>query len=121
MIRKAAIITIISFAFVCAVMNNSAVAQDKKFAEIVGDYEFDYEGQIMVISFWEEDGVLWAAPEGETPESLDGVEGKPLNFEVTVGGGQFYELEFQKDELGKVTKCVLVTQGIEIEGVKLKK
>ena len=85
------------------------------------DYEFDYEGQIMVISFWEEDGVLWAAPEGETPESLDAVEGKPLNFEVTVGGGQLYELEFQKDESGKVTKCVMLTQGLEIEGVKLEK
>jgi hypothetical protein len=121
MYRKVTIITLICFAVALSALWSTAFAQEKKYAEIVGDYEFDYEGQIMVISFWEEDGVLWAAPEGETPEALDAVEGKPLNFEVTVGGGQFYGLVFKKDESGKVETCVMTTQGLEIEGVKLEK
>jgi hypothetical protein len=121
MYRRVILVGFFCAALILAGLNGSAAAQEKKFAEIVGDYEFEFEGQIMIISFWEEDGVLWGAPEGETPESLDQVEGKPLNFEVTVGGGQFYELEFKKDESGKVTTCLMSTQGIEIEGIKLKK
>lgn len=121
MSAKHTFVIVVAFVFVVSALNSTAIAQEKKFAEIVGDYEFDYEGQVMVISFWEEDGVLWAAPEGETPEALDPVEGKPLNFEVTVSGGQFYELEFKKDESGKITTCVLQTQGIVIEGMKLNK
>jgi hypothetical protein len=112
---------LIGLVFVLSTLSSAAIVQEKKYAEIVGDYEFEFEGQVMVISFWEEDGVLWGAPEGETPESIDPVEGKPLNFEVTVEGGQFYELEFKKDESGKVTKCIMQVQGMELEGIKLKK
>lgn len=118
---KVAIFTLICMAFGLAFLNGPAFAQEKKFAEIVGDYEFEFDGQVMLISFWEEDGVLYGAPEGETPEALDQVEGKPMNFEVTVGGGQFYELEFKKDESGKVTKCAMAVGGMEIEGVKINK
>ena len=46
--------------FVC---NPSAFAQEKTdiekvYAEIAGDYEFEYEGQVDTITFYVEDGIL---------------------------------------------------------------
>jgi hypothetical protein len=93
---------------------------EKKYAPLVGDYEFDMQGQIMVVSFWVEDGKLWGAPEGETPEELEAVEGEDLKFEINTADGQFMELEFVKDDSGKVTKCIVMTMGMEMEGVRIK-
>ena len=100
-------------------------SQDKAklYAEIAGDYEFDLEGQVTIITFLVEDGALFGTQEGnpEPPTSLDPVEGKELAFEATNEGGQFYEISFSRDEDGKITKCLIITQGMEIEGVKIKK
>lgn len=93
---------------------------EKKYAPLVGDYEFDMQGQIMVVSFWVEDGKLVGAPEGETPEELEPVEGEDLKFEINTADGQFMELEFVKDDSGKVTKCLVLTMGMEMEGVRIK-
>jgi hypothetical protein len=93
---------------------------EKKYAPLVGDYEFDMQGQVMVVSFWVEDGKLVGAPEGETPEELEPVEGEDLKFEINTADGQFMELEFVKDESGKVTKCIVLMMGMEMEGVRIK-
>jgi hypothetical protein len=93
---------------------------EKKYAPLIGDYEFDMQGQIMIVSFWVEEGQLWGAPEGETPEELEPVEGEDLKFEINTADGQFMELEFVKDESGKVTKCIVLTMGMELEGLKIK-
>ncbi|MCK7478202.1 MAG: hypothetical protein M0C28_12930 [Candidatus Moduliflexus flocculans] len=69
-----------------------AAAQDKPvdmkklIAEIVGDYEFSAQGQILLVTFSEQDGKLFGAPPGETPEEIHPVEGKPLCFDVTLAG-----------------------------------
>ena len=99
-----------------------AYAQDaeKKYAPLVGDYEFDMQGQVMVVSFWVEDGKLVGAPEGETPEELEPVEGEDLKFEINTADGQFMELEFVKDESGKINTCIVLTMGMELEGVRIK-
>ena len=93
---------------------------EKKYAPLVGDYEFDMQGQIMVVSFWVEDGKLVGAPEGETPEELEPVEGEDLKFEINTADGQFMELEFIKDEAGKINTCIVLTMGMELEGVRIK-
>jgi len=107
-------------AFMCAVLVLGISAQEKKYEDIVGSYEFDQEGQIMAVSFWVEDGQLWGGPEGEEAAVLEPVEGKPLHFEVNADG-QVIELEFIKDDSGKVVKCIVLTMGMEMEGVKIKK
>ncbi|NOR15350.1 MAG: hypothetical protein GQ544_06575, partial [Candidatus Aminicenantes bacterium] len=103
------------------VMVLGALAQEKKYADIVGDYEFDMEGQIMLVSFWVEDGELWGGPEGEEAAVLESVEGKPLNFEINTSDGQYYVLEFVTDDSGKIVKCLVDAMGMEMEGVKIKK
>lgn len=106
-------------------LNISSFAQDnaKLYAEIAGDYEFDLEGQVTIITFLVEDGVLLGTQEGDPdpPTPLDPVEGKELAFEATGEDGQFYEISFSRDEDGKITKCLIITGGMEVEGVKIKK
>jgi len=115
----------------CVVLMMSVVlcrglwAQDKPvdtkklYNEIAGNYEFQAEGQIMVINFFEKDGKLYGAPVGETPEEILPVKGSPLKFEVFVSAnGQLYQLEFVRNEKDVIDKCILRVGGMEIAGIK---
>jgi len=92
----------------------------KIMAEIAGTYDFDVQGQAMVINFFVQDGKLYGMPEGETAELLMPVKGdNPLKFDVTVAAnGQYYELEFARNEKGDIDKCTLKTQGMEVVAKK---
>jgi hypothetical protein len=95
---------------------------EKLYAEIAGDYEFEVEGQVEVLSFFVKDGVLMgrdSSDDSGTP--LEPVEGKELEFTAVSDEGQFFEIAFTRDENGKITKCRLATMGQEFEGVKAKK
>jgi len=95
-------------------------ADGGRYDALVGDYEFDVQGQIMVISFTEEDGKLMAAPEGQEAVEIEPVEGEDLKFDVTTPEGQYYELKFVKDDSGKVNTCIITTMGMEMEGTRIK-
>lgn len=91
----------------------------KLYAEIAGDYDFDFQGQAMLINVFERDGKLFGAPVGETPEEMLPVKGSLLKFEVTPsGGGQLYELEFVRNEKNVIDKCIVKTMGGEMIGIK---
>lgn len=91
----------------------------KLYAEIAGDYTFDMNGQTQLITFVVRDGSLYGAPANETQELLVPVKDKPLNFEVTVqSNGQFFQLEFVRNDKGVIFKCVLNGDGMTIEGMK---
>jgi len=103
-----------------------AAAQDKPadmkklLAEIVGDYDFSFDGQSLLVQFIEVDGKLFGAPPGETPEEIRPVEGQPLCFDVTVStNGEYYMLQFVRNDQGVVDKCIMSAMGMVIEGVKL--
>jgi hypothetical protein len=96
------------------------VDMKKVLAEIVGDYDFSFQGQAMVIQFTEQDGKLFGAPVGETPEEIKPVEGKPLCFDITVAAnGQYYMLQFVRNDKGAVDKCVMTVMDTTIEGLKI--
>ena len=122
--KRVLIITIL--ALMVAVCSPIFLAQQKdealkkKYAPVLGDYEFSMDTQVMVVSFWIEGGVILGAPEGETPAEITPIEGQELKFEADVEG-TYYELTFVKDESDKVTSCMMVVNGMEIEGVKLEK
>ncbi len=103
----------------------TSFAQDKAklYGEIAGDYDYEYEGQVIVITYSVEAGILYATQEGnpEPPSRLDPVEGKELEFETTGGDGNLYVISFSRDEEGKITKSILATMDIVIQGVKIKK
>ena len=95
---------------------------EKLYTEIAGDYEFECEGQVDVITFFVQDGVLMGRDSDDdkgTP--LESVEGQELEVEVTTDEGQYFKITFSRDEDGKITKCLLATMGMEIRGVKIKK
>ncbi len=103
-----------------------AAAQDKPvdmkklIAEIVGDYDFSIQGESLIVQFTEQDGKLFGAPPGETPEEIKPVEGKPLCFDVTLAEtGDYYELQFVRNDKGVIDKCVMSTIGQTIEGMKI--
>jgi len=103
-----------------------AAAQDKPvdmkkiIADIIGDFEFSIQGESMIIQFTEQNGKLFGAPVGETPEELAAVEGKPLCFGVTVAeSGQYYECQFVRNEKGVIDKCVMTAMGQTVEGMKI--
>ena len=103
-----------------------AVAQDKPvdmkkvLADITGDYDFSIQGESMVVQFTDSDGKLFGAPVGETPEELKPIEGKPLFFDITVAAnGQYYELQFVRNEKGVIDKCVMNVMGTSVEGMKI--
>jgi hypothetical protein len=92
----------------------------KILAEVSGTYDFDIQGQAMAIGFFVQDGKLFGQPEGESAEQLLPMKGdNPLKFDVTVAAnGQYYEIEFGRDEKGLVDKCTMRTQGMEVLGKK---
>lgn len=98
------------------------VDMKKLLAEIVGDYDFSFQGQSLLVQFTEQDGKLFGAPPGETPEEIHPVEGKPLFFDVTVAAsGDYYELQFVRNDKGVIDKCIMSVQGMVVEGLKIVK
>jgi len=109
-----------------AIVAMPAGAQDKPMdmkkviADIIGDYEFSIQGESMIVQFTESDGKIFGAPVGEAPEELTAVEGKPLCFGVTVAeNGQYYELQFVRNDQGVIDKCVMNAMGMVVEGLKI--
>lgn len=91
----------------------------KLYNEIAGNYEFQAEGQTMVVNFFEKEGKLYGAPVGETPEEILPVKGSLLKFEVFVSAnGQLYQLEFVRNEKNIIDKCIMRVAGMEIAGIK---
>jgi hypothetical protein len=103
-----------------AASQGKPVDMKKLIAEIVGDYEFQAQGQILLVTFSEQDGKLFGAPPGETPEEIHPVEGKPLCFDVTLAdSGDYYELQFVRNDKGVLDKCIMSVQGMVVEGAKV--
>lgn len=98
------------------------VDTEKLYKDIAADYSFAIGPEPLVVAFWLQDGKLYGAPRGQEnemaeilPRDLD-----KLMFEATVPGGQYYEITFLKDEAGKITKCKLASQGMEVIGDRIK-
>ncbi len=100
----------------------------KKYAVIVGDYEFDMTEAgmgVMIVNFYIEDGAFWSLPESSTEATkMEPVEGKEFEFTVNdPNDGSTYEIKFVKDKSGKYTECHVKneTMGFDLVGTKLKK
>jgi hypothetical protein len=117
---------VLLIAAMLAALPATSPAQDKPedlakvIQEIAGEYDFLYQGQTLTVIFSEENGKLFGAPPGDTPEEIKPMPGKPLCFDVTVSTtGQYYELQFARNDKGVIDKCRMTTMGIEIEGVRV--
>jgi hypothetical protein len=112
--------------FIC-LLSFPATAQDleKKYAPIVGDYEFDMSEAgmgVMTVQIYVENDALWAWPkEMGDPGEMILKEGEEFVFTIDEDDGSVWTLEFLKDESGKYTKCHAVneTMGMDITGEKI--
>jgi hypothetical protein len=125
--RKSYVSLIVGAAFLFSIVALPAVAQEleKKYAPILGDYEFDLTEAgmgIVTIQFYIENNALWAWPQdvGE-PAELIPVEGEEFVFVIEGGDGQSWKVEFQKDDSGKYTKCHTINEamGLDVVGEKI--
>jgi len=85
--------------------------------EIAGDYDFEIQGQIITVNFFEKDGVLYGAPVGQPPEVMTPAPDSPLKFS-TSPNGQLYELEFKRNDKKVIDRCLLRVMGEEALGAK---
>lgn len=119
-LTKAAICMVLLFVFSCGTAFSLGEDLAKKYAPIIGTYEFHMEADVMTIKFWVEDEKLWGAPEGETPAEIVPMEGEEWKFEATTDDGQYFIISFIKDESGKFDKCIIEAMGMELEGTRIK-
>ncbi len=74
--KRSILSTIICLALMFFIINATSFAQEKKagskkaYDEIGGRYEFDIEGQIMVIAFWVERRILIASISETSPKPI---------------------------------------------------
>lgn len=96
------------------------VDTEKLYEEISGKYEFSMEGEIINLKFFVKDGTLFGIQENDDEEvELEPVKIESMSFETTDNDGEFYEISFSRDEDEKITKCVILFQGMEIVGIKI--
>ncbi len=125
---------LLCLALMLLVMNPVVSAQEKKqdltkkYAVIVGVYEFDMTGTemggVLTVNFYIKDGALWALPETSAePAKMEPVAGKKFEFTVNDPDDGTYEIKFAKDESGKYTKCHVKNEtiGFDLVGTKVKK
>lgn len=93
-----------------------------KYADLIGDYKFDLEGEEVLIKIYIEDGVLCGMGEYSLGE-LKPVKGNDLKFKVVTDHGENWSFEFIKDEMGKIVKCMFKDEDFaemgSITGVKV--
>ncbi|MCJ7582271.1 MAG: hypothetical protein MUP98_17290 [Candidatus Aminicenantes bacterium] len=90
------------------------------YKEISGRYEFIVDGQVTIIDFHVKDGSLYGTSEGDNEEvEVASVDLEKMSFEATDSDGEFYEITFLRDEDKKITKCLILTGGMEIEGTRI--
>jgi hypothetical protein len=99
----------------------------KKYAVVVGDYEFDMSEMgmgVMTINVYVEDDALWAWPEtSNEPAKLEPVAGEAMKFTVEDPDEGTYDVWFLKDEKGNFSQCRVTNegQGMDVTGTKKEK
>ena len=98
----------------------------KKYAPIVGEYEFDLSDMgigVLGVEFYVESGTLWAMAEtSDEPGEMVPVEGKEFEFTLEDPDEGTYEIKFLKDDKGEYTKCHIKNEmmGLDVIGGKIK-
>lgn len=119
------ILALVLIVSVSIAQENSDEALKKKYAPILGEYEFDLSGlggEVIVLKIHIDGGELWGDSGDGNPVTLKPVEDMEFEFTADDPDSGALEIKFVKDDEDKYTICQinLVDMGVEIEGYKLK-
>ena len=95
---------------------------EKKYAPILGEYEFVTGGGSDIIRFYIEEGDLWADSGDGRPQTLQPDEDEMFSFTAQDPINGEFEIKFLKDEQDEYTICQIANaaMGLELEGTKIK-
>ena len=98
----------------------------KKYAPILGEYEFDLSDLgmgVVGVEFYIQSSSLWAlTDQASEPGEMIPVEGKTYEFTIEDPDEGTYEIKFLKDDKGEYTKCHVKneTMSMDVIGEKIK-
>lgn len=98
----------------------------KKYAPILGKYEFDLSDMgfgVVSVEFYVESGSIWAmASTSDEPGEMIPIQGKEFEFTIEDPDEGTYEIKFLKDDKGEYTECHIKneTMGLDAIGKKIK-
>lgn len=118
----------IAFSVLCLLMIHSAtIAQEaadeglkKKYAPILGEYEFVTDEGTFFLKFYIEDGALWADSGDGRPATMEPLKDKMFEFKAEDPQTGIFEIKFLKDDHGDYTICHVVNtgMGMDVKGIK---
>ena len=94
----------------------------KKYAPILGEYEFDWRGAIFILDFYIEDSALWSDSGDGMPVTMESLGDEPFEFKFEDPLTGIYEIKFLEDNQGEYTICHIVntSMGLDVKGNKIK-
>ena len=119
----------ITFAILCFFMMYSiAFAQEitdeglkKKYAPILGKYEFVTDGGTFILEFYIKDNALWADSGDGRPATMESLKDKVFEFKAEDPVAGIFEIDFLKDDSGEYKICHVVntSMGLDAKGNKI--
>ena len=94
----------------------------KIYAEISGVFTYVAGDRELTVVYWVKEAKLYGAEQGRENESTEivPVDLAKMKFEATNNDGNYYEIEFSRDEAGKIAKSLMKTRGVEAVGTRIK-
>lgn len=119
----------IAFSILCLLMTHSVtIAQEaageglkKKYAPILGEYEFVMEGGSFTLNFYIEGNALWTDSGDGRPATMEPLKDKLFEFTAEDSENGIFEVRFLKDDKGEYTICHIVNadMGLDAKGNKI--
>jgi len=111
-----------SFSFA---LGNQDEELEKKYAPILGEYEFDlseFGADVIILKFHIDSEALWGDSGDGAPITLEPAGDELYEFTSDDPDSGALEIKFLKDDEGQYTLCqvAILDQGVEIIGTKIK-
>jgi len=100
----------------------SDVELEKKYSQILGEYEMRMEDQTNILKIYVEKGALWAAPPDGRAITLEPAGENPFEFQAEDEITGVILINFLKDDQGEYTICQAIVKDFDMEmkGTKIK-
>jgi hypothetical protein len=122
--RKRGIVFVLAMGLGLLAVRAAAGGPDPKsdrlalYREMVGVYEAKVDGRPFFVTYYLENGRLRTVHADNAPADCVPVAGQELKFELAALSDPRPQLEFVRDETGRILKCLTRTRGRELVFIK---